>query len=630
MAPLLLLYVLRVKRERRIVPSTWLWQAALRDLSAKTPFRRLVPTLPLLLQLSVLALLALAVAGPVMRSARLKGPRAVVIVDVSASMGTLESGGKTRLDLARSAASSALTRLDPGTEVMVLAAAREPELISPFERDPARVDAALARVQVREVEGQLGRALALGSDQLRQRGGGRLVLVTDGAIADAKNLVAPGLPLELITVGTSKANTAIVRSEVTRLPDPVTGRERVEVFALIANQGAARDVFVTLSERNIVEPLASRKLSLGAGERAPVALAFDAVAGDIGQGLEIELSPHDALPSDDRATARVPSGQRLDVVVAPRDASSWLLRALGTDPNVELYRTDVAGLAADAVPNDALVVLDGACPARIPGSDLLIVNPPPGNCRNVTVGPELEQPLITSWSTADPRFRFLSFEGVQLAKSRNLSVDSPRLALVHARDGVVVADVSSPGRSGTLIGFDVGDSNWPLRASFVLFMRNVVELARSHRLGGPTASARTGEPISVRVPQDVDAVEAEYPDGHRERLRARDGVAVLPAPNRIGSVQVSWQGARPGSTLIPANLASEAESRNVASELKLAGSSAAPHSAPQGQTSFDWLFGALALLLIAADVAYFTRRPRPGAFQPSPPAPRTAIARGAR
>ncbi len=627
MAPLVLLYVLRVRRERRVVPSTWLWQVALRDLSAKTPFRRLRATLPLVLELLAIALLALAVARPVARSARLKGPRVVIVVDASASMATRE-GQTTRLELAQAAAAKVLGRIEPGSEVMVLAASREPELLSPFERDAARIEAALGRVQVREVEGQLGRSLALAADQLRQRGGGRIVLITDGAVADAANLVAPGLPLEIVRVGTARDNTGIVRSEVVRVADAVTGHERVEVFALVANHGAARDVFVTLSERNVSEPLASRKLSLAAGERAPVVLAFDAAPGDIGQGLELELSPHDALPSDDRATARVPAGQRLDVVIAPKNASAWLVRALATDPNVALYRSDLAGLSAEAVAADALVVIDGACPARIPGSDLLIVNPPPGPCRGLNVGAALREPLLTSWSTGDPRFRFLSFEGIQVAAGHDLGVDSPRAALLHARSGVLMADVSSPGRSGTLIGFDVGESNWPLRASFVLFMRNVVELARAHRLGGPAATARTGEPVSIRVPQDVDTVSAEYADGHQEQVRCHDGVAVLPASSRIGFIHVSWSGSRPGSTLIPVNLASEAETRNVPSELKLGQGNAAPSHQAAAQTSFDWLFGALALLLIAADVALVTRRARETTILPlSPP---SHIARGSR
>jgi hypothetical protein len=562
----------------------------------------------LILEALALIALALSLGGLVTRSNRLTGPRTVLVLDVSASM-SVKEGNSTRLALAREAARGVLSRLTPGTEVMILAAGRDPELISPFERDRARLDAALARVSVREVEGQLGRALAMAAEQLRQRGGGRLVVLTDGAVADAENLVAPGLPLELIQVGSEQDNTAIVRTEVTRATDPVSGRDRVEVFALVSHQGKQRrDLFVTLGLRNVSAPLASRKISLGPAERAPVVLSFDAAPGDVGKGLELELSPHDALPSDDRATARVPAGQKLPVVIAPKTASPWLTRAFSTDPNVELFRTDIEHLVPEAVPSDALVAVDGACPERLPGADLLILNPKAGPCRSVTVGERSERPVITSWTEGDPRLRFLTLEGVQVAEARALTVDAARDALVHTRTGTLIADISSPGRMGTLLGFDVGESNWPLRASFVLFIRNVVELARVHRIGGPSAPAHTGEPLTVRVPVDVEAVELEQTGGRRETIRAREGIAILPAATQVGFSYVSWKGARPGSALIPTSLVSEAESRIQARPLGLRSEVKRHSNSPDSAVSLDWVFGAAALLLIAADVFWLTRR----------------------
>jgi hypothetical protein len=172
-----------------------------------------------------------------------------------------------------------------------------------------------------------------------------------------------------------------------------------------------------------------------------------------------------------------------------------------------------------------------------------------------------------------------------------------------------MADISSPGRMGTLLGFDVGESNWPLRASFVLFVRNVVELARLHRVGGPSAPARTGEPMTLRVPLDVEAVELEQASGRRETIRARDGMAVLPAATRVGFSYVTWKGSRPGSALIPTSLVSEAESRISARPLGLAAEKSVRGSvAPDSATSLDWWFGAAAMLLIAADVYWITRR----------------------
>ena len=66
--PLLVLYVLKIRRQRVTVSSTWLWAAAARDLAAKSPFKRLVVQVPLLLELLALSLLALSLARPASRA----------------------------------------------------------------------------------------------------------------------------------------------------------------------------------------------------------------------------------------------------------------------------------------------------------------------------------------------------------------------------------------------------------------------------------------------------------------------------------------------------------------------------------------------------------------------------------
>ena len=42
LVPLVVLYILKVRRRRLRVSSTWLWAVARRDLLARSPFRRLI------------------------------------------------------------------------------------------------------------------------------------------------------------------------------------------------------------------------------------------------------------------------------------------------------------------------------------------------------------------------------------------------------------------------------------------------------------------------------------------------------------------------------------------------------------------------------------------------------------
>ncbi|HEY3494895.1 MAG TPA: VWA domain-containing protein, partial [Polyangiaceae bacterium] len=398
-------------------------------------------------------------------------------------------------------------------------------------------------------------------------------------------------------------------------------------FGLVQNFGRApRTLFVTLTQRNTLTPIASRRLDLAPGEQAPVVLAFDAAPQDEGTGLVVEISPGDSLPADDRAYARVPAGRRLPVVLAPKTASPWLVRALGSDPDVELLGTEVAGLTTAEVPQDAFVVVAGACPEHLPGGDFLIVGPPAGRCYGAVVGENLERPSITSWTEADPRLRFTSFDGVSVAKARKVEPEGPNASLVRAREGTLIADISGAGRTGTLIGFDVGESTWPLRASFVLFVRNLLEQGRSHRAGAATGPARTGEPLVARVPLDVTELEIERPDQTRVTIPAHSGLAAAPAPERAGFYYLSWKGRRPGSTLVPVNLTSALESDLRERELVMPKDRPAPvrkaSDLADTVSEWSWLLAALALLLAAGDVFWVTRGTRRPAMPiGAPPAP---------
>ena len=621
LAPLVLLYVLKIRRQRVTVSSTWLWAAAARDLAAKSPFKRLVAQVPLLLELLALCLLALALARPASRGGHIPGEHVAIVLDTSASMATIEPDGRSRLSHARDAASSVIAALAPGAQAVIVEAGRDAHVVSPMDSDRRRLEASLAKLEASDAEGRMTLAIATASSQLRPyERSARLVVVSDGALADRDAFAASNLPLELVRVGNPVDNAGIVRLDIASAEDSLPGaRPEVQAFAMVQNYGQKpRSLYVTLSMRNVVQPLASRRIDLGPGERSPVVLGFEPARGDVGAGLIVEISPHDALVSDDRAYGRVPSGAKLSVVMAPAKGNPWVARALASDPNVELLGSSLSGLASAGVPRDALVVVSGACPPDAPGGDLLILDPPPGPCGTSVVGAKLEAPAVTSWAEVDPRLRFLSLDGVELHSAHRLEADTPQAALVRSREGTLIADASSPGRSVTVVGFDVGDSNWPLRASFVLFMRNVVELARSHRARGAEAPGRTGDAYSLRVPIDVTEVDLESPSGNRQKLPARDGLCVVPNLARAGFYFASYAGKSPGSALFAANLTSDRESDLRPRALPARQGQPLPaRSAAElasAVTDWSWLLAALSLLLIAVDVWWVTRKPRPPAL----------------
>jgi hypothetical protein len=423
----------------------------------------------------------------------------------------------------------------------------------------------------------------------------------------------------VLTVGARIDNAAIVRVDVRSGTDAVAKREQVQAFLVVGNFGAQpRDLFVTMRQEGASDVLASRRVLVQPGERLPVVLTFYPAPGDYRRGLMLDIAPHDAMPVDDTVYARVPAGEKLPVFLASADASKpvspWLERALVSDPMTEVRAGTLAALtAAKDVPLDAFVVVEGACPDHAPGGDLLIVNPPAGRCLGTLVGRTLEQPLITSWETSDARMRFLTLDGVHVAKASALKPDGTTQELIRTQEGAIATDISTPTRAGTLLGFDVGETDWPLKASFVLFMRNVVELARTHRAHGMAGPARAGEPMRVTLPVSATQVEVEAPSGDKASVPVKNGLAVVPDVQRVGFYHLTWQGPQAGTLVVPTNLTSEAESDLQPRTLDAQPGQVqvTPAAArTEAHHEWTWILALVALAFVLADVWYLTREVR--------------------
>src|SRR5688572_31387998 len=94
--PILLLYMLRLRRREMMVSSNFLWQQIVRDREANTPWQRLRRNLLMLLQLLALALVVLALMRPAQLVPTVAAGKTVILLDASASMNATDINGDSR------------------------------------------------------------------------------------------------------------------------------------------------------------------------------------------------------------------------------------------------------------------------------------------------------------------------------------------------------------------------------------------------------------------------------------------------------------------------------------------------------------------------------------------------------
>src|SRR5579864_5093908 len=139
---IVLMYILKLRRQDVIVSSTFLWRQVIRDVQANAPFQKLRKNLLLLLQLIAAALIILALARPFLRAISFGGRNIVVIVDTSASMRATDVS-PSRLEVAKRRAQELVSDLRPGDRMMILSAAARPQAATGFTGERAELRRAI-------------------------------------------------------------------------------------------------------------------------------------------------------------------------------------------------------------------------------------------------------------------------------------------------------------------------------------------------------------------------------------------------------------------------------------------------------------------------------------------------------
>src|SRR5258708_34705319 len=142
--PIIIFYMLRLRREELNVSSSRLGRRASLDRTANAPWQRLRRTLLLLLQLLLLLLLVFSLARPFIFTDVIASGNIVVVLDASASMqATDETGGASRFDRAREQAAALVDSLSSDSRMTIIWAGPSPQAVASTSGDKSALHAAL-------------------------------------------------------------------------------------------------------------------------------------------------------------------------------------------------------------------------------------------------------------------------------------------------------------------------------------------------------------------------------------------------------------------------------------------------------------------------------------------------------
>lgn len=517
--PIVLLYMLRLRRREVTVSSTFLWQQILRDREANTPWQRLRRNLLLLLQLLILALLVFALARPFMVVPAVSAGQIALLIDASASMNATDSPQGTRLDEARQRALEIVDTMSADDTMTVIRVADAAEVMTPYTGDRETLRAAVANVLPSHTSADWNAALTLAAAGALGAPDFSTVLISDGGIGEAARLPAIPGSLQYIPVGSSGDNLAI-----TALATRSLAGQTPQLFAQVTNYGDS-DVNVIFDLRADGELIDAKPVTVPAGGNRAIEtgnLPDDFSTIQAGLTIPAASTATDYLPDDNSAwTVASDSGARRVLLVS--QGNLFVEQVLRSMPGIEAFQANPDAPLPGS--NFDLIVLDGWLPETLPEGDLLFINPPDSTAL-FTVGEVLAQPEQASDAdptanirvrASDPRMAFVDFASVNLRAFRQVSASWAE-PLIEANGGALLLAGETDGRQVAILTFDVRDSDLPLQITWPILMASLVEWFTPQNIISAPEGLRVGQSLSLNPPTGATSLYITLPDGTQTRL----------------------------------------------------------------------------------------------------------------
>lgn len=624
--PIILLYMLRLRRTEMQVSSTFLWQQLVRDREANAPWQKLRLSWLLLLQLLILAALVLALARPFVEVKTITTGRIVLLLDASASM-TATDVEPSRFAAAREVALGMVDTLGPDDTMTVIRVGDVPEVLAAASRDRLVLRDAIESAEAGAVSADWQAALTLaasggvGVDALR------VVLVSDGGLP-------PDLPpipgdVRYVPVGRSGSNLAISALAVGSLPG-----QAPQLFMRITNYGSASmdviaDVRLDGSE-SIYWAYRYTVPAQSALDINEVALPEDFGTLTAALTLPAGAGQREYLAVDNVAYAVRDRAGTARVLLVMQNENLFLRQILRSLPEIQLFEAQ----PQDGLPQQPfdLYVFDGWLPDALPEGDLLLVNPPQGaDFFDIAAAQPASGDL--SVNADDSRMRNVApyADAITLRQVRPLSGIDWATVLARVDGQPVIAAGEVENRQVALLGFDARYPNTDLvlQPAWPILVAELASWFSPTQAIDVTESVAPGTPVTVRFVQAATRAEIARPGGGRVSLDAAASTAVYADTLTSGVYRVALYA---GDRLVrtepfAVNLFDDAESRIAPASSVTIGTTTITQAARQETGRREWWpwVAGLGLALLVAEwwIYHRSRRRLPratltGGGAPSP------------
>jgi hypothetical protein len=494
------LYFLRIRRPTRIVPALNLWPDQIRDRQANVPWQRLRFSWLLLLQLLGAAILVAAAVQPALSAGTSLARHSVVLLDVSASMQARDVK-PSRVDEAKNEIGGLIDQLGPQDRMTLVAVDSTPRIIASVVGDRQALHRALDATNATNGQADLSAALTLAAGLVRPGDDARAYVFSDGIVGPLRTDSANALPFpaEYHRVGVSGENVGLTSLVVRTEAQSRAGYLHLQNFG----QQARSFSLEWRADGRLVD-VRSQTLAGGQAEDLVLPVPTDATL------VSAHIAASDVFALDDTVTA-VARAPRAFHVLLVTPGNVFMEQALRVRTDLQL--DVVAPAAYKSSSAYAMTIFDRYSPRSLPNGPFIMIDPPAGSL--LAGGSAVGIGRTSATDAGDPLLTNVDLRDVHIARSQDLRTSSFGRPLITSLQTPLVLVRDEPFRQA-LFGFDLHESDLPLRIAFPILVENLSEWMLPPSV--PSHSFHPDEAVTIVPETGATSVTVIRPDNSRRTL----------------------------------------------------------------------------------------------------------------
>ena len=496
--PLVILYLYRERPRTLTVPSLLFWEHLSLQKQSDSRFKltkEFLKELLFWLQLALLFLLALTLAQPVFeQSAR----KLVLIMDVSASMQTQESGGG-RMASAKTAALQVIDDMEATDEMMIMAVGRRATLLQDFSRDQRQLREHVKSLKAQDTSTNLAEALAKVPALQDTSGSIEVIVISDRQAQEfigSSDSVA--VSYRFIVVGDTGDNLGLVGMDY-HLGPLEAGGGRADV--LLKN-------FFTKPRRAKLRfeqegaTILEQELTLPPGRELSVTLP----ALSSSSPVQVRLEPADDFAVDNRAVFIPSARKKPALLVITNDAGFANFCRRLEEFQVTVQRPGVSSAHAS---DFEIHLFHKTAPGQYPAAGVLVFCPPSQSL-------PVEERTVYDWEPEHPILRDVVLERLSLAGAHVLPPSSWMKVIAETERHPLIMQGDSAGYRRVVLALDpASDLDNPSMLLLVLKALAWVNPAGTAAI----THLKTGEAYLWHAPVDSGLATVQTPSGELHQIK---------------------------------------------------------------------------------------------------------------